>query len=290
MPIGSLTDKLGWLFTHPEFRRYPLSVLAGVIKWEYIRLRGAPTTLDLGPFRLQVRPHDGVGRLVCYFGEAADDMFAFLERYVQPGMTVIDVGANVGSHCLYAGRGAGPAGQVVAFEPDPNTAELLLRNLAANQMSNVEVHETCLNDEPGPVQLHVNRDSAKTSMVRQGDTQIDRLAERLDAVIAPGTAIDLLKIDVEGADYSVLEGARGIFEARPPAIVVIEVSEHASEIWDFLTSFGFRLFAYQRDADALEELAEPVFNCYAIHGSMPLSELGNGRYRLVSGLKVSQAV
>ncbi|HUF66841.1 MAG TPA: FkbM family methyltransferase [Gemmatimonadaceae bacterium] len=290
MAISSLVKKLRWLFTHPEFRKYPFSVLAGVVQWEYVRMRGESTVLELGVFRLRARPHDGFGRLVCYFGEAADEIFPFLQRYVQPGMTIVDVGANIGTHCLYSGTRAGSTGHIVAFEPDPTTAELLLENLAENGLSNVEVHEICLSDTPGRVELFLNRDSAKTSIVRPSDSPIELDAQRLDAIIEPGTVIDLLKIDVEGADYKVLEGARHIFEAAPPAIVIIEVTEQGSEIWNFLRSFGYRMCAYDATDDELQELEQPTFNCYAIHESVPLSHVGNDRYRLVKLVDVSHAV
>src|SRR5438552_19014271 len=79
----------------------------------------------------------GVGRPL-YTGQAYEaDETALLQRTLKPGMTVVDVGANIGYMATLAARCVGPAGRVLAIEPDPGNAELLAANIARNDSRNL---------------------------------------------------------------------------------------------------------------------------------------------------------
>jgi FkbM family methyltransferase len=73
---------------------------------------------------------------------------------LRPGMVVADVGANLGLYTLLAAERVGPAGRVHSFEPDPQNAALLRRNVAANVYNNVVLHEAAVADRQGVVALH----------------------------------------------------------------------------------------------------------------------------------------
>ena len=276
MPLSSLPWKLAWLVSHPEFRRSPLQVTARVVKWELIRLRKRPVELSLGRFRFLARPHDGIGRLICYFGESADEFFAFLPLYVRRGMTFVDVGANIGTHSVYAADLVGSEGQVFSFEPVPETLRILKDNLALNNVTNAIVDDCCLSDGNGISVLHVNLDSAKTSLVRQGSSAIKVTTKTLDTALPAGVRIDILKIDVEGADYAVLRGAAEIFATAPPGLVIIEITQDTNQILSFLRARDYRLFMFDRHARMLRELTvvpTSLFNCYAVHASVDSGSL-----------------
>ena len=202
-------------------------------------------------------------------------MFKFIEAYLKPGMTTVDVGANVGTHTLYAARAVAPAGQVYAFEPVPSTRALLETNLSQNGIDNVIVRAECVSDKPGRVLLNVNADSAKTSLVRMGQSQIEANADSLDNLLR-GLRIDLLKIDVEGADLQVLMGAERLFAERPPKLVIIEATDSREAIGDFLRSRGYKLYEFNGASGALEELRSNALNWYAVHSTLPLQKLGDG--------------
>jgi hypothetical protein len=89
-------------------------------------------------------------------------------------------------------------------------------------------------------------------------------ANTLDNILPKGIEVDLLKIDVEGADYLVLCGAKSMFADAPPRIVVIEVSSYQKEIAEFLLSYGYRLYSFDESRSAFIEVERPVFNTYAV--------------------------
>ena len=257
-------DKLRWLLSHPVFRRHPYRVFWRLAKWGWIRKHGRPTILRFGDLRIKARPFDGIGRLICYFGQEADEMFKFMDDYLRPGMAMVDVGANIGTHAIYAARLIGPGGNVLAFEADPATVEILRENIALNEITNVAVFGHCVSDKFGTIDFNINVDSAKSSVIRPGTSKISVHTRRLGDVLPREFQIDFLKIDVEGADYSVLTGARDIFNELPPRAVVVEATSYKEEICDFLSSYGYHLFNYHDRK--LIPLGNPdqILNIYAL--------------------------
>lgn len=154
-----------------------------------------------------------------------------LEAFVSPGSTFIDVGANIGIYTGWASRLAGKHGRVLAFEPVPATRQYLATVVAMNQLDNVEVIPKALGKQPGTVTLWVvPHASGLTSAVppEAGSVEATTLQQlavpqvTLDDELAArgGAAPTLIKIDVEGYEMAVLEGAvRTLAGPYPPAVV-----------------------------------------------------------------------
>ncbi|MGW5638164.1 FkbM family methyltransferase [Streptomyces sp. NPDC003832] len=183
---------------------------------------GTVVDTPLGRFRLT----DGVtppsGPQVAGLHDA--EVGRWVSSILRTGMTVIDVGANVGYFTVPAARTVGPRGRVVAVEPVPSNLPLLTDNLRLNGITNTEVVEAAVVSRPGPVTMHRSSfTNARGSLLRNacatGDpvlvegTTLDALAETLDRV-------DLVKIDAEGADLDVLLGAEELLRTRRPHLVV----------------------------------------------------------------------
>ncbi len=141
----------------------------------------------------------------------------------------VDVGANQGLFTLVAAA-RNPDLRVFAFEPNPNVHELLLDNLAANHlMERVTVSALAVSDEPGTVEFRIpeSRYAAvaaidAVSRSRSG-TLIEVATVRLDDLLG-GEAVDVVKVDVEGAESMVLRGAQQTLR-RTRAAVILEVLE-----------------------------------------------------------------
>ncbi|HEX9170974.1 MAG TPA: FkbM family methyltransferase [Roseiarcus sp.] len=218
-------SRLQWLMSHPEFKRDPVRVMRGVVSWEIHRLLSKNMSLELDGLKLTSRPFDGNGRLICYFGDKFDNIHEFLKIFLREGMVFVDAGANIGSHTINAASLVGRTGSVFAFEADPETYHLLLENIERNKLNNVTVRQTCVADNIGVVSFFKHKDSAKSSIVDRGEKVAVTLpADKLDNLVPTDVGIDVLKIDVEGAEMRVLNGASQIFSSpQPPSIVIIEV-------------------------------------------------------------------
>lgn len=136
------------------------------------------------------------------------------ERYgvpLQDGWTILDIGAGLGDFTVFAAQRA-PHGHIHAYEPAPESAELLRRNLVLNGINNVEVHEMAVSDRTGILALDISQGAAvqyKTTYSTTSVSNPKQVAVRcisLSEVLAnpSSESCDFLKIDVEGAEYEML--------------------------------------------------------------------------------------
>ncbi len=267
-------SRLSWLLSHPEFRRNPVRVSSGVVSWEIHKLLARNMSLELDGLKLTARPIDGNGRLICYFGTKFDTIFDFLKTFLQKGMVYVDVGANIGSHAINAARLVGSTGSVFAFEADPDTYHLLSSNIEANGLRNIVLRQTCVSDHVGTLSFYKHKDSAKSSIVDRGEKlSVTLPSDTLDNLIAADKKIDVLKVDVEGAELSVLRGAHAIFkDQRRPSIVIIEVfdirdnTDKSEGIREVLEGYGYRFYLFE--GGKLTPFSGSALNAYAVHDSV----------------------
>lgn len=190
-------------------------------------------------------------------GHFEDEAPAILERLVRPGDDAIDAGANIGLFSVHLASLVGSNGRVLAIEPSPAILPSLRRNLERNGAGNVIVYEGLVADEAGEREFHsVNASPEYSSMgaivhphapsdvstVRVSGTTLDILVER------HGLEPCFVKIDVEGAEGLVLEGARRTIQRFRPAILS-EIDDRllgtlghtSSRVWRALEESGYRV-------------------------------------------------
>jgi len=161
----------------------------------------------------------------------AQRMKTLFERTITADMNCIDVGCHLGS-VLHEITQLSPNGHHIAIEPIPYKADLLRRHFPT-----VEVHQVALGAEDSTVEMfHDPRRSGFSSLVRhkrlgEGTTAVSVKCKRLDDIVPPETRIGFLKIDVEGAEFHVLRGARRVLAESQP-VVLFECSTEG------LTNFG----------------------------------------------------
>jgi FkbM family methyltransferase len=179
-----------------------------------------------------VDPHDLImtPQMVVYRQWEAD-LSRFFMRRVRPDLQFVDIGANFGYFtCLVgAGIGGSGSGKVWAIEPNPKLLKLLRANTLINwSMCPIDIHPVALGSTDGVVQLCVPADRAANGSLTRSAGGQDELVEvplrRLDDLVPAGTAIDLVKLDVEGHEYGVLSGARRVIDESPRLEVVMEWS------------------------------------------------------------------
>ncbi|HUF12875.1 MAG TPA: FkbM family methyltransferase [Longimicrobiales bacterium] len=148
------------------------------------------------------------------------------QKLLQPGDTVLDVGAHVGYYTLLASVLVGDKGRVFSFEPDPRNARFLRRHVHMNARQNVRVEEAAVSDARGSARFERGTGSGTGHLAGSGGFEVRTL--RLDDFCADrGIAPAAVKIDVEGAEAAVLAGAREtILNARP----VVFLSTHGADV------------------------------------------------------------
>ncbi|HEX5871696.1 MAG TPA: FkbM family methyltransferase [Longimicrobium sp.] len=186
---------------------------------------------------------DLIAREMCLTGGYAPLEGALVRAVLPPGGTFVDVGANIGFFTLFGAARVGAAGRVVALEPHPEVAAVLRTNVEMNGLRNVRVMQLAAADTAGTVTLtgfaggnwgvstiaHRAADGAPSFQVRSAP---------LDEVLREAGVgdVDLVKVDVEGAEGRVLRGMRDGLRARRYRRVLVEL--HPWEYGDAAAEFG----------------------------------------------------
>jgi FkbM family methyltransferase len=182
-------------------------------------------------FQMERALHQSIAFQLARTGEYEPALSALLRAWLRPGDICLDVGANIGYFTLLAAACVGPGGQVHSFEPHPRTYAALGRNVALNRFAHVHLNPLAVNHDGSAVQLWYGPeiDSGLASLRPNNALLTHQLAcpgITLDAYAAQQALgpVRALKLDVEGAEWLALQGARRLLSGpNRPALVALEV-------------------------------------------------------------------
>ncbi len=258
MTPTSLPRHLVRLFT----RHYPLmsgcGTLANTSPFKVLsKLGDADATAKLqGGAQIEVRLDDYVGRALFFFGDLDPKVSAVVRRVLQPGDSVLDIGANIGVVTMIAAGCVGTSGSVHSFEPQPDLCRMVERSAALNGYSQVHTHEVALSDHDYETDFFVpeaNRGTASLSRANTGPGQTFHVHCKQAGEYLKATGLQsvrLLKIDVEGHEDVVLNAAAPFLDSCRPDVVLFESNEQG-DFWSrgpvqWLHTRGYELYEIHR--------------------------------------------
>jgi FkbM family methyltransferase len=182
---------------------------------------------DLGPVLLQ-RDAELVTPYILKHRSYAPDVSALLRKTLQPGMTFVDAGANIGYFSLLASKLVGPRGRVFAVEPDEFNRQLLEANLSRHGCRNATVLPVAAWSERTHLTIRPNPQGGAGVAIATAEAGLKRIpAARLDQLIEG--KVDYLKVDCESTDHMVVAGAERLIHANPSILITVEFSpQHGS--------------------------------------------------------------
>jgi FkbM family methyltransferase len=174
-------------------------------------------------------------------GTFEKEELAFVGRFLQPDMTVLDIGAHDGLYTLLASKRVGPSGRVFSFEPSPRERRALRFHLALNFCRNVKVQGLAVGSGATEATLHVVQgnqtgcNSLRPPEVISSTLPIRVQVTSLDAWLElNGIAkVDFIKLDIEGAELEALKGAERLLDSRPRPIILVEVQDVRTAPWGY---------------------------------------------------------
>lgn len=217
-----------------------------------IRLKRSPVTYEGFMVKdITLRDEDGG---IFYCRKRTIDFFVALPGYEKElrgyfkltDGVFVDVGAHIGKYTIMMARRLGSRGRVIAFEPDYDNYRVLEKNVSLNQLENVIPLNKSLWREKGKLKLYYPNDK-HTDMrtvawhvnwkhhIVEADT-LDNVLKELGI-----ESVDLIKIDVEGAEIEVLEGAKETLKQSPKIVFESLDNEKMSKMQDILGSYGYRI-------------------------------------------------
>jgi FkbM family methyltransferase len=260
---GSLIGRL-WQFSGRSASYKRRSIYNRIYRW----IPGAALPIHLPFDGWWLARNDFIGaHLVCGGFETPETNF--VSRFLKSGMHFVDLGAHHGYYTLLASRKVGKEGSVLAIEPSPRERKRLDLHLRINRCQNVEVESRAIGEAEGSAELHLvlgsenGCNSLRKPEVSEEIEIFPVAVQCLDRVLEERNfpSIDLLKMDVEGAELSVLRGAGHLLRQRPRPVVLAEVQDvrtnpwgyPAKEIIAYLSANDFRWFTPLEDG-SLESL------------------------------------
>jgi FkbM family methyltransferase len=233
--------------------------------WHYFDTRQAEGAVVVGwhhGTRLRLYLGNDLSRQIYIAGSVDPNEFAFLDRFLQPGMTFLDIGANEGIYSVFAARRVGAEGTVWAFEPSRRELDRLRCNLELNGLQ-VRVFPLALADSAGRADLRVagygHEGQNTLGAFAYAGVEVARTEPvdlmRLDDVVEqnPLGRLDAIKVDVEGAELRLFRGATATLRRFRP-VLLFEASDAAlrlqgascEALFDHLRNQQYDLYAFDR--------------------------------------------
>src|SRR5262245_61248493 len=190
-----------------------------------------PRTRRVNGALVHLNPDDPVVSGALTLGVYEKDEIAFFERAVEPEMVFVDVGANVGLYTALGMKRMRYPGRIICVEPDPVSASFLEETIRSNHVDGespkVSFHQIALSDTRGDVLLHKNPENRGDNRIYSDPLCTEAVQVRTDTLDAllesEGVAeINLIKIDVQGAEAKVVAGAKRVLRRSGDCVIVTE--------------------------------------------------------------------
>lgn len=245
-----------------------------------------------GSLNIKLRLDEHMQSQIFWYGYYCRDIILLMDRFVKPGMVVIDVGANLGEVSLAAARRVGISGHVYAFEPMDSQFACLIDNININEIKQITPEKKGLSDQGGVASIYsvsgVFKDGTKhvglgtlypssERSIPSGEIELTTLDEYCS--VKGVERIDLVKIDVEGAELAVLQGGVGALQRFKPYLIV-EIqpgTTHSAgyrpeDIVNLLKTLGYSFYIIGRKAK-LREMKDGDLNSFHNVLCVPLGKI-----------------
>lgn len=284
-PFVRLRSDLLILTQHPAWKNSPLQVIMRMIRWFWHILTGIPARARFSRWGFDLHfpaKRRGGSTAPFLFMEYYEPELIFLEHIVQPGMTVIDGGANTGIFAFVAATFVGTTGKVIGYEPGKEYFEAMKKSASYNNFPQVELKMEALSDKTEKIRFYHHLESENAYGLGKEEDQHDVPYDVLDAVALDDIleTADIIKLDICGAEEFALKGSERLLETSHP-FVLFEIDPMSTERLGvdplgpvyLLQKYGYQFFCLD-DNMSLYPLTEyeGIRHIVAIHPSRQLGK------------------
>ena len=209
-----------------------------------------------------------------WLGTYETDLQIAMRDYIQPGMTVYDVGANIGYISLIAARLVGNGGKVYSFETLPDNIKRLQENIRQNDMDDrVQVCHSAVVDHSGETTFFTHKSGAMGKAAGSAGRQEEytqsihvRAVALDDFVFTEGNPPpQIIKMDIEGGEILAVQGMKRLLaEVKPLLLIELHGEEAARSVWQALTENGFTLHTMRRGYAVIRSLTDLDWKAYIL--------------------------
>ena len=242
-------------YGHDKLRHYLAPVPNNVDPLSLTTLRGYP-------IKMYYNPKTYMGWMLFYRGIYEEEQLKTCYMFLEEGMTFVDIGANYGLYSLIASKKAGETGRVIAFEPQRKLISIIGESVSENHFTNVTVVHSAIGDGKKFLTLFhpsTSNDGQATLALGIGEKSFGEEnvpVDRLENLLKHHKVghVHGAKIDVEGAEFIILQNAEPYFANAEPYFLFIEcIEDHLNrfghscqDVFAFLQDYGYRLASSYR--------------------------------------------
>jgi FkbM family methyltransferase len=289
----------GWKLGADDSRIHASTIMRRIL-WRIFSLKASDETFILrwyNDIKITAYPNVATCRSLFVTGYYEPNEFYFLENNVRPRMVFIDIGAHMGLYSIFASKLVDKNGIVIAVEPSERDFRRLKANLELNRCENIRLRQIAISNRSCERELLIAADEhsglntlgafAYSGVQNQGKQQVK--TETLDAVVEREAlnTVNVIKIDVEGHELFVLEGAKKTLSRFCP-ILLLELSDRtlthqgcsSSQVLNFLRELRYRIYSFSGETGLPVPLNKEIEyfdseNILAIHNSSQVNFNGS---------------
>ena len=265
LPIGITSVGEGFNTAIRDFGFINFLKISFFVIWRFIKYKAVlafiPKKPDfvekdiLGGKMLLQRFHGGISWDLLVNGIREPKSTRFLPNEIKPGMNVLEAGANIGYYLIQEARMVGEEGHIYAFEPDPNNIDLLNKNIALNEITNVTFNPAALGNQEGKIKFNLADRGNLSGFTFETDKSVDVQMYKGDEILK-GKRIDYVRMDVEGFELEILKGLENLLKESVKGLFIeihpTYLLEHGSSLEHFLgwlDERGFKIVKAFSDYD-----------------------------------------
>lgn len=216
-------------------------------------------------FNLYISPDNGfIDKHIYLYGVYEPFILDVISKYLKKGMTFVDIGANIGQHSMYASKLVGKAGAVYSFEPIPHIYTQLIDSAESNHCENI-IHgsNVALGAKNKKEKFHVSDNIGGSSLVNKEESghEIEVEVRNGDEELEVIPEINMIKIDVEGYEFEVLEGIQATLKKHKPILIIeysgdfyhLHTEKHGEKILSLLSSLKYDLYDIEDDMRKIDD-------------------------------------
>lgn len=197
--------------------------------------------------------------------------FGFLEgyemnlflSYLKEGYVMLDIGANMGVYSLVSSKKIGDKGKIIAFEPDSENLKIFKKSINKNRFNNITVFPFAVSDKNEKIFFEKNTFNSGNHQIRKEKSNVSQKsidAIKLDDFLKDEKKIDIIKIDIQGAEYFAFNGMKEIVEKFPNLLIFAEywvyglkkMGVNPKDYINLLESYGFLIYKINSSKQCLE--------------------------------------
>lgn len=264
-----MISKLRTLFSYSHNRKNPLAALIRLWKWKQAKNKNNKLAYLFWGDRIIYCYPDSTSSMWLIYSYFYDKKeFMFLSKYLKNTDIVFDVGANIGIYSLWISKFV-TEGKIIAFEPDPKNYQRCQEQLLNNKLGQVVLEDIALSSENGKLKFSTGKDMENHLLLDiqeiDNETTIQVESKKMDLYCEDKniTAIDFIKIDVEGAEKFVFEGASQLLNSQKIKCILFEVNQQKEkfdtndeQLMNILKKAGYSFYDYNYETNQLISLSK----------------------------------